>query len=165
MIKPLPAALLMALCTCAAASELHVPIPQRPDLVLDVPTGWRHQVSRLSPDTPPTISLASPDGRAFVLTITPSWPESPAAAGVSAKDLHQQVQHAANAEKPHAVESTLPLIDLDSSGKYGFYFSATEKTPDPDGHKYRTQGAIALNELSVGFTVLSQSDPAVVTEQ
>lgn len=68
------------------------------------------------------------------------------------------VQGAIARAAPQATERELKLIDLGSSGKPGFYFSATDKAPEPDGFKYLTQGAIAVDELRVAFTILSNGE-------
>jgi hypothetical protein len=164
-MKRLPALLLTSLCACAGAAELQVAVPGRGVVVLDVPDGWQHQVSPASAGQAPTIELSPRQGHAFLvkMTITPFEPAATHHA-TSAK-LRALVQQAADAEKPKAIEPELRLFDLDSSGKDGVYFSATERTPDPQGYRHRTQGALGLNTLSVSFSILSPTESKPLTEQ
>ncbi len=159
------AALLLAsaLALPAWADELRVPLPGRDDLVIDVPAGWHAQVRRPQAALPPTIALSGADASSFQVLITPSWPAG-AATAPTANDVRALVQGAAGQARPRAVEAELPLKDLGASGKSGYYFSATDRQPEPGGFKHLTQGAVTVNELRVTFTVLVNGQAQPTTD-
>ena len=55
--------------------------------------------------------------------------------------------------------------DLGASGKTGYYFSATDRAPEPGGYKYLTQGVLGMHELRVAFTVLANGQSQEPTAQ
>lgn len=147
----------------AWADELRVPLPGRDDLVIDVPAGWQAQVRRPQAALPPTVALSGAGTSSFQVLITPIWPQGTAPAP-TANDVRVLVQGAAGQARSRAVETELPLKDLMASGKSGYYFSATDRQPEPGGYKYLTQGAVTVNELRVTFTVLVNGQAQPTTD-
>lgn len=164
-MKRLPPLLLACLCACASAAELQVPVPGRGNVVLDLPDGWQHQLHPASAGQAQSIVLTPRQGHGFLVSLAINPFEPAATHHATSAKLRALVQQAANAEKPRAVEPELRLFDLDSSGKDGVYFSATEKAPDSQGYQFRTQGALGLNTLSVSFSLLSTTESRQLTEQ
>jgi hypothetical protein len=164
-MKRLPPLLLACLCACASAAELQVPVPGRGHVVLDLPDGWQHQLHPASAGQAQTMVLTPRQGHGFLVSMAINPFEPAATHHATSAQLRALVQQAANAEKPKAIEPELRLFDLDSSGKDGVYFSATEKSPDPQGYRFRTQGTLGLNTLSVNFSILSPTESKPLTEQ
>jgi len=79
--------------------------------------------------------------------------------------IRRLVESAARQAQPQAVEHDLPLHRFAGAKTNGYYFSATDREPEPNGYKYLTQGALVLNELCVAFTVLVNGEPQKPTEQ
>ena len=159
MLRPALALLALALTLPALAEELRVPLPGRDDLVIDLPAQWRAQVRRPHAALPPSVAISGPDANALQMILTPIWPAGSAPKAPTADELRAQVQAGAAQAKPRAVEAELPLKDLGTSGKTGYYFSATDRAPEPGGYKYLTQGVLGMNELRVAFTVLANGQP------
>jgi hypothetical protein len=155
----------LALCLPVLAEELRVPLPGRDDLVIDLPAQWRAQVRRPHGELPPSVAISGPDTKALQMLITPIWPVGSAPRGPTADELRGLVQAGAARALPKAVESDLPIKDLGASGKTGYYFSATDRAPEPDGYKHLTQGVLGMNELRVTFTVLVNGAPQEPTAQ
>jgi hypothetical protein len=157
MLQKILASLALFATLSALAGELRVNLPGHDDLVFDLPTGWNSRIKRPRPDLPPTIFIASVAPKSYEIQITPIWPVGIAKAPSSA-DIRAMVQGALAQAAPQAVESELKISDLGSSGKPGYYFSATDRAPEADGFKFLTQGAIAVDELRVAFTILSKGE-------
>jgi len=156
---------LASLAVAAIANEVSVPIPGHDDLVLELPDTWQYETRWAREDLPPTVTISSRERREVAVLVTPIWPMGPPKAPPSAEDVRRLVQGAADSAKPRAVEQSLPLVDLSAPGKIGFYFSATDREPEPNGYKYLTQGAIGFDELLVTFTILTNGDPKPATDQ
>jgi hypothetical protein len=164
MIKSCLCALALATTLPVLAEEFAVPLPGREGLVMDLPSGWKAQVRRPDPALPPTIAVTDSDPKAFQVLITPVWPAAHAKAPTGAEIRHV-VQLGADQARPRATEAELKLHDLDSSGKYGYYFSATDRAPGADGYKYLTQGALGVSELRVDFKVQANEPPSPATDK
>jgi len=49
----------------------------------------------------------------------------------------------------------IEIRTLKVDGGTGYYFSATDRAPNPGEYKYLTQGMLPVGELVVTFTILS----------
>ena len=56
---------------------------------------------------------------------------------------------------PFAVEKDIKLVEFKGASGPGFYFFATDSAPRPGEFTYMTRGVLAVGELSVMFTVLT----------
>jgi len=163
LLKRVLIAILTGLLACGAfAADMRVALPDRPALVIPLPVGWRGQVRRAVPDLPPTILLSSITEKNFTVMITPIWPRNTDAKPLTPEFLRAMVAAAAQNARAQAVEADLPVRDLPGQGLFGAYFSATDKAPKPGEYRNLTQGMVAIGELHVGFTILSNGDPAAV---
>ncbi|MFG6485661.1 hypothetical protein ACG04R_03195 [Roseateles sp. BYS78W] len=164
MLKTAAALVALILALPALAAELRVPLPNRDDLVIDVPDGWHGQVQRPRADLPPTVAITGPNAATLQVLVTPLWPTGGAKAPTP-DDIRSMVQRSADRIRPRAVEPELKLHDLDATGKVGYYFSATDAAPEPGGFKSMSQGAVGMGELRVTFTILVNGEPAEPTSQ
>ena len=163
LLKRASIAILSALLACGAmAADMRVALPERPALVIPLPVGWRGQVRRAAPDLPPTILLSSITEKNFTVMVTPIWLLGADAKPLTPEFLRAMVAAAAQKAKAQAVEADLPVRELSGQGLFGAYFSATDKAPKPGEYRNMTQGMVAVGELHVGFTVLSNGDAAAV---
>ncbi|WP_457417571.1 hypothetical protein [Roseateles sp. P5_E7] len=165
MLKTAATALLaLTFALPAVAAELRVPLPERDDLILDLPDGWRGQIRRPRADLPPTVAISGPNATTLQILVTPIWPMGDAKAP-TANEIRAMVKSAADNIQPSAVETDLKLNDLGATGKVGYYFSATDRAPEPGGFKFLTQGAAGMGELRVTFTILVNGDATEPTAQ
>lgn len=165
MFRTALASMALALCLPVLSEELRVPLPGRDDLVIDLPAPWHAQIRRPHAELPPSVAISGPDAKALQMLITPIWPVGSAPKAPTAEELRALVQAGAARARPKAVESDLPLLDLGAPGKTGYYFSATDRAPEPGGYKHLTQGVLGMNELRVTFTVLVNGAPQEPTAQ
>jgi hypothetical protein len=66
---------------------------------------------------------------------------------------------------PQAVERELPIHEIRGTSGSGYYFSATDKAPRPDEDECLTEGALAVDDLLLFFTVLTNdADSSIVND-
>jgi hypothetical protein len=136
--------------------ERRYPLPGHGVFQMKVPVSWKDEVRQPPNNLPPTITLRPASGDQFQILITPFWKTREDAPSLSDKDARQMVQRAADNAQPNAVEKTLKIIELQGSSGRGYYFSATDKAPEPGSYKFLTQGILAVGELAVTFTILTK---------
>lgn len=154
---------LFALCcafsggTIAAGStqERSYALPERGKLVMAVPQDWGDKVRQPPNQLPPSLRFSGkPDGK-FQVLVTPLWSPRGDPEFKSAASVRRMVERAAADASKQAVERNLPVVELKGGAGAGFYFFATDRAPAPGEYKYLTQGAMAVGDLVVTFTVLS----------
>jgi hypothetical protein len=136
--------------------------PQRFDmgpfggLVLDVPSGWTAEPQDADQPGGFAFRVEPPPGTPLVLFITPlpvSEGRDPVSTARSfvAKEVIERL-------RPSAAETTLTVSTLTGRATQVFYVSATDKTvtqPTARDFKYVDQGAAALGQMMLTFTVLT----------
>jgi hypothetical protein len=158
------------LCSMAASfaadatAEKKYALPQRGSLQMNVPVGWSDEVRPPQRNGPPTIIFRAKDGKAFDVLVTPIWRARPEVPVATKEALRQSVQRAADEAKAQALEQTIPLIELTGASGPGFYFSVTDKAPNPGEYKYLTQGLLRVGELAVSFSILTNDGQEQVRE-
>jgi len=125
---------------------------------MKVPASWKEEVKQQSDNLPPTITLRPASGDQFQIIITPFWKESEDAPALNDYAVRRMVQRAADKAQPNAVEKTLKIIYLEGSSGHGYYFSATDKAPEPGSYKFLTQGMLLVDELAVTYTILTKDE-------
>jgi hypothetical protein len=157
----------LSLCAAAAADDAVVrsyDLGAHGTLQLRLPAGWDEEVRRHPGDFPPTIVLSGFESTPFLIKITPLWSQPNAADFGSPDYLHDLVAKAAHAIEAQSVEGRLDLVRL-GGAQSGYYFSATDRAPDPGDFKYLTQGAVRVGELVCTFTILTSDDKAPIRNQ
>jgi hypothetical protein len=168
MIGLSAAALLSSVAVSFAADATAVKkyaLPQRGSLQMNVPVGWSDEVRPpQQSNMPPTIVFRARDGKAFDVLVTPIWRARPEVPVATKEALRQSVQKAADELKAQALEQTIPIIELTGASGPGFYFSVTDKAPNPGEYKYLTQGLLRVGELAVSFSILTNDGQEQVRE-
>jgi hypothetical protein len=154
--------LLVGFAFIAAAAEKtsdrRYNLPDHGVFQMKVPASWKDEVKQPPNDLPPTIALRPASGDQFLILILPIWKTKEDAPLLSEGDMQKMVQRAADNAQPNAVEKTLKIIELQGSSGRGYYFSATDKAPEPGSYKFLTQGILKVGELAVTFTILTNND-------
>jgi hypothetical protein len=145
----------------AAAADVRLSLPGGGALVVPVPTGWKE--SR-EPGLVPTLSLAPAVGNSFQIVISPLILPNGVLAPADPESLRKLAQSSAEKILPQAVEKSLPIQDLRAANVQGYYFSATDRAPQPGEFQYLTQGAVSIQGLPVAFTIFSNGDPQATVE-
>jgi hypothetical protein len=157
--KALPAftAIFLA-ATVASATPVNYSLGQFGQLGLDLPEGWTANSQGKDAEGGGAVKITPGGGFPLVLLMTPL-------AAANAEDLDAAAQQAVEAAKPglakNAVETELPVKDLESEGSHAWYVSATDKTVEAGtgtSFKHVDQGAAAVGRLLVSFTILTNAN-------
>src|SRR3954464_3465006 len=108
-------------------------------LTLKVPGSWDEHVEQAPGDVPPTITFSPKTKTPFEVVIAPAW----APAGTPVPDdqaLLKEMQATSSKQSGQAVEKVIPIHKLVGRGASGYYFSVTDRAPNPGEFKYLTQG-------------------------
>jgi hypothetical protein len=137
-------------------------VPGHGSIEIAVPRGWTAEASADDPSAPSTIRLEQP-GASFVALLTPFWDpgeaDDEAAPGDAARLFAELARRNALGG---SVEREIPLQELGGEGVHGFWFGATDrelvgKEPGPEEWRHVIQGAAAVGELVVAFTLLDNA--------
>jgi hypothetical protein len=120
-----------------------------------VPDSWRYQIQQPPDGSPPTLKFNAKSGSAFELLITPLWSLTDKTSPPDSASIRKQVESAARAIRPDAVEKVLAIRPVKGSTGVGYYFSATYRAASPGEYRHLTQGMLPVGELTVPFTILS----------
>lgn len=142
-------------CAALAAADTRYALADRGFVVLTVPTGWVDRVHQTDPNLPPTIVFRPASGADFHVLVTPIWPPRPDMPPSTAEDVHALVKGNAEQMQGQAVEREISVRNLTGPEVFGSLFSATDPNPKPGEYKLLTQGMLALAELRVTFTILT----------
>jgi len=156
---PLLAGLLAASLAAAAAES---PAPKRYPLaghgflVLKVPSAWLDRLDdQPSKDAPPSISFSARQGKPFIATVAAQWREKAGDSPPDRASVRQRAQLALESIAPFAVEKDIKLVEFKGAAGPGFRFFATDSAPGPGEYKFMTRGVLAVGELTVMFTILT----------
>ena len=138
-------------------TEKRYPLADRGTLVVSVPAGWNEEVLQQDKTRPPTIAYRVGGGKDPQVLISPIWPTRPDTPPIGADQVRKYIEQALGAVREQAVEKEIPVIEFKGKAGTGFYFDATDKAPKAGEFRYMRQGMLMLDELLVGFTILSNS--------
>lgn len=155
-MRYLPFALLFVAAGTASAADLtrSYALGDRGTLELQVPAAWQDMVERTQ-GLPPTIRFSAREGAQFEVMLTPTWALAPDAKMPGKEEIRAGVQRGANSAARQSVERVIEVKELKGRQGDGYYFSATDRRPKRDEYKYLTQGVIAVGDLRLAFTILT----------
>ena len=158
--------LAIPLQTLASPADLEVreyKIPGNGALALELPSTWTDGFGQPPKGLPPTLAIALQD-KSIYLKITVFSNAKSAPSYNSPDELMSSTLYAGNNLLPGAVESKISIDEISGSSSHGYYFTVTDAAPKPGDYKYLRQGFIAVNNLQLGFTLLShQRDSADIS--
>jgi TPR repeat protein len=130
-------------------------------LVVRVPTGWQERVGKGGTKAPTLISYRPKAGAPFEVLLTPVRARG---ANLPLEQMQPAVLALADAARKQAVEERLTLVELLGPQARGYYFKATDRAPKPGAYKYLAQGMLALGDVRVAFTVLTNEGQGAVVD-
>lgn len=152
----LVAALLAALTAAADSSFLRrFVLPNHDTLELTLPAGWVDHYEQPAGGGPPTIEIATAEGGARQVFVTPEWVDPTDKEIRELPQLRDDIRELAERIQPETVESYLEIRQLSGANGIGYYFSATDRNPGPGEFKFMSQGALQVGTLTLWFTVLT----------
>lgn len=154
-MRHLTLALLFTAAAAAAADNVRsYALPGHGSLELEVPAAWQDIVERTQ-GLPPTIKVSAKEGPDFQVLLTPIWAASPDKPLPTKEQLKAGVQRMADHVAKQAVEPVVEVKELKGRQGSGYYFSATDRRPRRNEYKYMTQGILALGDVHMSFTILT----------
>ena len=130
------------------------PIPEHGTLELNVPTPWKGQAHKPRENMPPTIIFNPAQGNDFQVMITVLWGKT----GEQDFNRHDKVRTFVERDGqkllPNSAEPNIVLQEIKGVNNAGYYFSITDKAPNPGEYRYMTRGAIGVGDLLLNFTIL-----------
>ena len=134
------------------------------ELVVRVPRAWQESVGlgRRDANTPVTISYRPKSGARFEVLLTPVLARGTKA---SFEELRPGVASMAEAAGRQAAEQIVVLNELLGPEARGYYFKATDRNPKAGEYKYVAQGLLAVGEVRVAFTILTNDGQQAVIDE
>ncbi len=140
------------------------PLPEHGTFQVKVPASWKDSVAQPGGALPSTITFAPKAGAPFEILVTPLWLAQPDLKMPTADEIKVKLQRGADEVAKRAVEKTIEVKPLKGSTNIGYYFAATDRAPKPGEFKFLNQGIVAVEDLLVSFTILTNDgQDAVVT--
>ncbi|MBP1697597.1 MAG: hypothetical protein H6Q41_2785, partial [Deltaproteobacteria bacterium] len=120
------------------------PIPEHGTLELNVPAPWKGEIHKPRENMPPTIMFNPAQGNDFQVMIIVLWGKT------GDQDFNNQEKVRTFVEKdgqkllPNISETKIVLTEIKGVSYSGYYFSVTDKAPNPGEYRYMTRGAIGV---------------------
>jgi len=130
------------------------PIPEHGTLQLNVPTSWKGEIHKPQTNMPPTMIFNPEKGNDSQVIITVLWSKTGEQDFNSQDKLRTFVQKEGQKLLPKAVETEIVLQEIWGVDHNGYYFSVTDKAPNPGEYRYMTHGAIGVGNLLLSTTIL-----------
>jgi len=130
------------------------PIPEHGTLELKVPASWKGELHKPQANMPPTMMFNPAKGNDFQVIITVLWGKNGEQGFNSRERVRTLVEKDGQKLFPNAVETKIELQEIRGADHTGYYFTLTDKSPDPGEYRYMTQGAIGVGNLLLTTTIL-----------
>jgi hypothetical protein len=143
----------------AQGAEFRIDSATNEQLVLDMPAGWRGFTANPEGAAVTTLAFSPAQGASFrmLVTLIP-LPRDASRPPITASDLRESTQAAADQARSRSVEAVLTVQSLTGPQVSGVYFQATDRAPPAGEFKHLTQGSLVVGEAVLTFTVLANDD-------
>ncbi len=129
-------------------------IPGHATLELNVPTSWKGEAPKPQDNMPPTIIFNPAKGNDFQVMITVMWSKTGDKNFNNPQNVRTLVEKNGRVLQPNAAEGKIELQEIKGVSHTGYYFSITDKAPNPGEYRYMTRGSIGVGNLLLNFTIL-----------
>jgi hypothetical protein len=129
-------------------------IPDHGVLELNVPTSWKGELHKPQENMPPTIIFKPALGNNFEILITVLWDTAGEKDFNSPARVRTLVENDGQKILPKSVENRLVMQQIRGINNIGYFFSLTDKAPNPGEFRYITRGGIAVGNLLLNVTIL-----------
>jgi len=144
-------------CLIYAAGQKAVrkyPIPEHGMLELNFPTLWKVEVHKQQEKMPPTLIFKPASGDDFQVLMTVLWSNKGEPDFNSQSKVRTLVEKDGQKLLPKTVETKIDLQEIKGVNNIGYYFSITDKAPNPGEYRYMNRGAIGVGNLLLNATIL-----------
>jgi hypothetical protein len=130
------------------------PIPEHGTLELNVPTPWKGELHKTRQNMPPTVIFTPSKGNDFQVMISVLWGKTGNQDFNSSEKIRTFVEKDGQKLLPNTAEGKIVLQEIKGVSHRGYYYSITDKAPNPGEYRYMTRGAIGAGNLLLNFTIL-----------
>jgi hypothetical protein len=130
------------------------PIPDHGILELNVLPSWKDNIHKPQKDLFPTIIFTPAKGNDFQVLITVIWSKTGEQDFNSPVKIRTLVEQDGQNILTKAVETKLVVQQMRGVNNIGYFFSLTDKAPNPGEFRYMTRGGIAVGNLLLNATIL-----------
>ena len=158
LLKQFIAISLLLASSLASAEGLatkNYPLPGHGSLQLQVSESWQEIVHQAPNGLPPTIVFTLKKGASFQMLLTPIYSMTKEMVLPKPDEMRMHLDFAAQAAKEQATEETIQIMELKGPSVIGYYFSVTDRAPEPGEYKFMSQGMMRVGDLAPSFTILS----------
>ena len=103
---------------------------------------------------PPTIIFDPAKGNDFQVMIVVLWGKPGDQDFNSQEKVRTVVGKYGKEVLPNASETKITLQEIKGATSTGYYFSITDKAPNPGEYRYMTRGSLGVGNLLFNFTIL-----------
>lgn len=135
------------------------------EIEFTVPSGWKDEIRQPPDNLPPFIRFTAPGDKSMAMLVTLVWPDRPDIPMPDAKWMKAKLDEAKNGIRDQAVEKSIPTEKFTGSSGDGYYFTATNSSPEKDGFKYMTHGMLRIGNLLASFTILNNEGSGSLAEE
>ena len=155
VMTPLVTLLLTSIVSAAGQKAIKkYPIPEHGTLELNVPTAWKGEVHKPQETMPPTIIFTPAKRNDFEVIITTLSGHTGEQEFNSQDKVRTLVEKDSQKLLPTAAETKIVLQEIKGVTHTGYYFSITDKAPNPGEYRYMTRGVIGVGNLLLSVTIL-----------
>jgi hypothetical protein len=134
------------------------PVSEHGVLELNVPTTWQVKVNTDQENMPPIIIFRPAKGDDFQVSITVLWSKTGEKNFNSPEKIRMLVERDGHNILPKAVETKLVVQQMRGVHNIGYFFSLTDKAPNPGEFRYMIRGGMAVGNLLLSTTILYRTE-------
>ncbi|MGQ0658268.1 MAG: hypothetical protein ACT4NU_09265 [Chromatiales bacterium] len=145
----------------AEAAAEYYPVPGHGELRLLVPADWQLKyVYTDDASTAPTFHVTPLDGDGFEMTVSVYWHDGLDQDITSAEALRERVQKAGEEAVKASTDKELEIEAIGGLMRPGFLYDLSDANAADGEFRYLTQGALAVGQLVLVFTVVTNERPS-----
>ena len=130
------------------------PIPGLGILEMNVPTAWQDKVHRPQEKMPPTLIFKPASGTDFeVMVVVSGGPKGEK--GFNNPDrIRAMLETEGRKLLPKIAEPKIALQEMKGETTTGYYFTVTDKAPEPGEYRYMTRAGLGVGTVLLNATIL-----------
>ena len=130
------------------------PIPQHGVLELKVPASWKTKIHKPQEEMPPAMIFSPATGNDFEVTMMVLWGKKEEPDFNRPEKVKTFLEKEGQKLLTRIVETKIVLNEIKGTTHTGYYFSVTDKNPEPGEYRYMTRAGIGVGSLLLQVTVL-----------
>lgn len=142
-------------------------IPGHGLLAIDVPKVWNYNFTTTGNNQPPIITFYNLDKdkeEIYQLNLSVLWNDGFQRNILTAEYIHSLVEKTGNQALINSDQSELILKEIIGENGIGYWFNLSDSTAGPGEYKFLTQGALAIGEILLIFSLFCNDDGTILQE-